>query len=139
MVIRARAFLAAYRESCNITKSAKAAGVGVRQHYRWLEKYPKYRAAFERAQVVAAQWLEDKAVEGATDGWLEPVFYQGMPVGAVRRFDLSMRQFLLRGAKPDKYRQSAELTGPGGGPIEAKLEVVFVGSPKAEPTPAPAP
>lgn len=123
---KARAFLAAYRRTCNITRSAELAGIKPRQHYRWLEN-PKYAEAFKRASVVAAQWLEDKAVEGAHDGWEEPVFYQGQPCGTVRRFDLGMRQMLLRGAKPEKYRQSTELTGKDGGPIQAKLEIVFVG------------
>lgn len=128
---KARAFLAAYRRTCNITRAAAAAGIGSRQHYRWLERYPKYKAAFERAQVVAGDYLESVAVKRATRGWEEPVFYQGMECGRVRRFDGGLLQFLLRGAKPEKYKQSAELTGPGGGPIQAKLEVEFVG-PKPE-------
>jgi hypothetical protein len=129
---RARAFLAAYRRTCNITSSAKAAGINPRQHYRWLEKYPKYAAAFESAQRVAADYLESVAIKRATTGWEEPVFYQGEECGRVRRFDGGLMQFLLRGAKPEKYRQSAEVTGPGGGPIQATLEIVFRGAePKA--------
>jgi hypothetical protein len=131
-VAKARAFLAAYRKTCNITESARAAGVGSRQHYRWLEKYPKYKAAFECAQVIAADYLESVAIERASIGWEEPVFYQGAECGRVRRFDGGLMQFLLRGAKPEKYKQSTELTGAGGGPIQAKLEVVFVSGPKAE-------
>jgi hypothetical protein len=125
-VIKARAFLAAYRTNCNITKAAAAAGCSPRRHYVWLEKYPKYAAAFERAQVVAAGFLEAKAVEGAVEGWLEPVFYQGLACGAVRRFDLGARQFLLRGAMPEKYGRKVELTGKDGAPIESRLELVFV-------------
>ena len=108
---RARAFLAAYRRTCNITKSAKLAGVKPRRHYVWLEKSPEYKAAFERAKPIAAQYLEDKAIEGATDGWLEPIFYQGKKVGSVRRFDLGGRQFLLRGAMPEKYGPKLQVSG----------------------------
>lgn len=133
-VVKARAFLAAYRRTCNITASAAAAGIKPRQHYRWLENYPKYAAAFRRASVVAADYLESVAIERAAVGWEEPVFYKGDECGTVRRFDGGLMQFLLRGAKPEKYKQSAELTGVGGGPIQAKLEIVFVGG-KAE-TPA---
>jgi hypothetical protein len=130
-VARARAFLASYRRTCNVTKSAKAAGVQPRQHYRWLLAYPGYAAAFGRAQPVAAQFLEDKAVEFSTDGWLEPVFYQGQACGAVRRHDVGLLQFLLRGANPEKYnRDKVEVTGKDGGPIDNRLEVVFVTAPK---------
>lgn len=122
---KARAFLAAYRKTCNITASAKAAGIGPRQHYRWLETSPGYKAAFAAAQVEAADYLESVAVRRATTGWEEPIFYQGAECGRVRRFDGGLLQFLLRGAKPEKYKQSTEVTGAGGGPIEAKLEIVF--------------
>jgi hypothetical protein len=124
-VAKARAFLAAYRRTCNLTRSAKLAGISPRRHYVWLAKYPKYAAAFDRAKPIAAQYLEDKAIQGATEGWLEPIFYQGEKCGSVRRFDLGGRQFLLRGAKPEKYGRM-EVTGKGGGPIEARLELVFV-------------
>jgi hypothetical protein len=123
---KARAFLAAYRRTCNITWSAKAVGISARQHYRWLEKYSKYKEAFQRAQVEAADYLESVAVKRASVGWREPVFYQGGKCGSVKRFDGGLMQFLLRGAKPEKYWPMAEVTGAGGGPIRVTLEVVFV-------------
>jgi hypothetical protein len=117
-VIRAKAFLKAYRATCSVTKSAQIAGINPRRHYTWLEKYPAYRRAFERAKEQAAEALEDRVKEGAFDGWLEPVFYQGVPCGAVRRFDLGGRQMLLRGAMPDKYRERLDHH------IEGNLEIV---------------
>jgi hypothetical protein len=123
---RARAFLAAYRGTCNITESAVAAGINPRQHYRWLAKYPKYAEAFRRAQVVAADHLESIAVERAANGWEEPVFYQGAECGAVRRFDSGLLQFLLRGARPEKYKNSAELTGKDGAPLATTLKFIIV-------------
>lgn len=131
-IVRARAFLAAFRKTCNITGSARAAGISPRQHYRWLEKYPKYAAAFQRATVIAAGHLESVAIERATTGWREPVFYQGARCGTVRRFDGGLMQLLLRAWLPAKYKTTTEVTGANGGPIEAKLEVVFV---KTGPTP----
>ena len=128
-VARAQAFLAAYRRTCNITAAAKAAKIDPRAHYRWLKRYPKYAAAFESAKTVAADYLESVAIRRATKGWEEPVFYQGAQCGRVRRYDGGLLQFLLRGAKPEKYKASAEVTGPGGGPIQATLEIVFRGTP----------
>jgi hypothetical protein len=110
-VIKARAFLAAYRATCNITRSAKLAGISARRHYAWLERYPKYRAAFERAGPMAAEALEDRVKAGAFDGWKEPVFYQGVKCGQVTRFDLGGRQMLLRGAMREKYGPRVELSG----------------------------
>ena len=76
--------------------------------------------------------MESVCIERATDGWLEPVFYQGKPCGVVRRFDGGLAQFLLRGTMPEKYGSKVELTGKGGTPIESKLEVVFVKPKPAE-------
>jgi hypothetical protein len=132
-VAKARAFLAAFRATANVTKSAKAAGVDPRSHYRWLVEYPKYQEAFARAERVAAQFLLDRTIEGCTDGWLEVVYYQGVAVGAVRRFDLGGRQFLLRGLMPERFGAKVEHTGPGGGALQSRVEVVFVDAPQREP------
>ncbi|MES2136116.1 MAG: hypothetical protein V4502_03525 [Pseudomonadota bacterium] len=122
----ARAFLAAYRQTASITKAAAAAKVDRKVHYQWLAKWPGYKAAFQNAQEEAAQLLEDEAVRRATEGTLEPVFYQGIKCGAVRRYSDSLMQFLLRGFKPAKYSSKAEITGAGGGPIETAIRVRFI-------------
>lgn len=122
---KARAFLAAYRETASITKAAAAAKIDRTMHYRWLQN-AAYKKAFAAAQDVAAQILEDEAVRRATEGTLEPVFYQGIKCGAVRRYSDGLMQFLLRGFRPQKYSSKAEITGPGGGPLEAGILVRFV-------------
>lgn len=128
--VKVRAFLAAYRRTCNITQAAKAAGIDPRRHYAWLN-LEGYKELFRKATVVAGDYLEGVAVERATLGWKEPIYYQGKRVGYVRRFDSGLLQFLLRGAKPDKYRERTEITGKDGAPIKATLEVVFLKPPGA--------
>jgi len=128
----ARAFLAAYRQTASITKAAAAAKIDRKVHYQWLEKWPAYKAAFARAQEEAAQLLEDEAVRRATEGTLEPVFYQGIKCGAVRRYSDGLMQFLLRGFKPQKYSSKAEITGANGGPLQASIEVRFVDAQPSE-------
>jgi hypothetical protein len=129
----ARRFLAAFRRTANVTKSAKACGINCRTHYRWLETYPAYAAAFARAETVAARFLLDRTIQGCTEGWLEPVFFQGAIAGHVRRFDLGGRQFLLRGLMPERFGAKVEHTGPGGGALQSRVEVVFVDAPQREP------
>jgi hypothetical protein len=125
-VARANAFLAAYRKTANLTASARAAGISVRAHYHWLVQYPKYQAAFERSHLVAKHFLKDKAIEYATVGHLEPVFFQGQPCGAIRRHDSGLHQMLLRGAFPEEFGRKIELSGKDGGAIQSRLEVSFV-------------
>ncbi len=115
--LKARAFLAAYRLTASITLAAKAAGIERTAHYRWLRS-PIYARAFDQAQRDAAAVIEEEAIRRATEGTLEPVFYQGIRCGAVRRFSDGLAMFLLRGLNPKRYGVKAELSGPDGGPIE---------------------
>ena len=78
---------------------------------------------------------------------MKPLFYHGdlvmMPAdphdpGCRKKVPVFEREYsdtlllaLLKAKKPAEYRDrlSAELTGKGGGPIDRKLEIVFVKSP----------
>lgn len=113
-----RAFLAAYAQTANITKAAEAARIDRALHYRWLDRFPKYQKAFQDAERQAGDFIESEAVRRATEGVLEPVFYQGEKCGAVRRYSDGVMLTLLRGFKPAKYSQKTEISGPEGGPIE---------------------
>jgi hypothetical protein len=118
-VNRSPIFLAAYRETGSVTRAAEAAGIHRSIHYRRLQEDPAYKAAFEAAHQVAIAVLEDEAIRRAVEGVEEPLTYQGQfqyadldddgnPAGkplAIRKYSDSLLQFLLRGAKPEKYRE----------------------------------
>ena len=50
----------------------------------------------------------------------EPVFYHGQVCGTVRKYSDTLLIFLLKGARPDKFRDNATIrhTGPTGGAIQ---------------------
>ena len=82
-----RAFLAAFRATGNVRLACKATSVGRSSHYRWLEKDPEYREAFELAKEDAADILEAEAYRRAVEGVEEPVgWYKGVPGGMVREY-----------------------------------------------------
>jgi hypothetical protein len=112
------AFLAAYRELGTITAAARAANISRELHYLWLRE-PDYNIAFDDAKEDAADFLAAKARGRAVEGWEEPVVRRGKPVYqldsrgrktekavTVRRFDSSLLTFLLKGAKPEVYREN---------------------------------
>jgi hypothetical protein len=112
------AFLAAYRELGTITAAARAANISRKLHSRWLHE-PDYNIAFDDAKEDAADFLAAKARGRAVEGWEEPVVCRGKPVYqldsrgrktgravTVRRFDSSLLTFLLKGAKPEVYREN---------------------------------
>jgi len=119
---RVQAFLAAFRETGQVAKAARAAKIDRTAHYKRLRRDPEYAAAFREAEKDAAEILEDDAVAWAFDGIEEPVIYQGQlcygpdaydeetgrlkpdakPLTRRRRSE-SLAMFLLKGKLPEKY------------------------------------
>ena len=110
----------------NKVKAARAARISRTLHYRWHRDDANYRGLFADAELQAAEILEDEARRRAHKGLREPVFWQGEICGYKQVYSDSLMQFLLRGAKPEKYRERHTVTGKDGGPIEGKIEIVFV-------------
>ncbi len=114
-----RAFLAAYAECGNISEAARIAGVNRLSHYEWMHD-ERYAEVFEQATEIAGDHLESVARHRAVDGWLEPVFYQGVQVGVILKRSDQLLMFLLKAMRPDKFRDNATIrhTGPTGGAIQ---------------------
>ena len=106
-----KAFLAAYRETGNITRAALMAKVSRGRHYDWLEQGKAYSEAFEDAQEHAVETLEEEARRRAMFGVEQPVFYKGEVCGSVRKYSDVLLIFLLKGLRPEVYRENRHLTG----------------------------
>lgn len=113
------AFLAAYARTGNISAATRAADIWRGSHHAWIKDDPEYAAAFAEAKEQAIEAMEAEALRRATVGIEEGVWYKGKRVGAERRVSDTLLIFLLKGARPDKYRenQKIEHSGPGGGAI----------------------
>ena len=99
-----RALLLAYSESMQLGKSCQSAKVSNRTHHYWLNNDPDYKAAFAEARAMAAEVLEAEAVRRA--------------IGTTAGASDTLLIFLLKGAKPDIYKERYEHTGKDGGPIQ---------------------
>ena len=89
------AFLAAICVMPNVTRAARAAKIKRSQHYTHLKSSPEYAAAFQQALQIGMDALSDVAVTRATDGWEEPVVYQGR-IALQEDLPSSYRQAWLR-------------------------------------------
>lgn len=121
-----KAMIQGFADTCNVVRAAKLARISRKIHYVWLEKHPDYAAVFEKTKRHAADYLESVAVERATTGWSEGIYYQGSRCGSVRRYSDGLLMLLLRGAKPELYGNKTEISGPQGTPIQATIKVVLV-------------
>jgi hypothetical protein len=85
---KAHAFLCVLADTCNVTKAAAAISVSRHTVYDWRDADPEFAKKWERAALLGAYAVEDTMIERATQGWDEPLSFQG------------------------------ELTGKNGGPIQ---------------------
>ena len=115
------AFLATLRKTCNVARSARAARVARDTVYAWREADKEFREAWEAAIDIAADFLEDVAVERATVGTLRPVYQGGVKVGEVREYSDSLLLQLLKAHKPDLFRTEAEGAGKRAGVLNIQI------------------
>ena len=92
--------------------ACEVAKVGRSSHYRWLEKDPEYRAAFDLAKEDATDVLEAEAHRRAVEGVEEQVgWYRGVAGGTVRRYSDVLLIFLLKSLRPERYRERLDVRG----------------------------
>ncbi len=129
-----RAFLTALVDvGGNVTAAAHQVGMDRGVHYDWLRDDPAYKAEYENeVEPKAAERLEDEARRRGMLGVEEPVFYEGRRVDVIRKYSDTLLIFLLKGAKPEKYRDNIAFKGTvdianGGNELDAELRGFFAG------------
>ena len=78
------------------------------QHYWWLKK-PAYAQAFAEAREEACDALESEARRRAVKGVRRPVYYKGKLIGYIRKYSDTLLIFLMKAARPDKYRDNVKI------------------------------
>jgi hypothetical protein len=134
----AATFLTALRWGLHVRDAAATALVSTVIAYRRRAEEPAFAEAWKKAQKVGTQEIEAEAMRRAYHGIEKPVLHKGKVIGYVREYSDRLMMFLLRGWKPEKYREHFHHThgGDGGGPIPHQIGVGFflpdAGSAKAK-------
>lgn len=117
---KAGQFLQVLRETGgNVSRACAAIGVARQRVYEIRAKDEQFAQLWDEAIEHGTDELEEEARRRAFAGVDEPVFYQGEECGTVRKYSDTLLIFLLKGRRPDKYRENVrtEHTGKDGGPI----------------------
>jgi hypothetical protein len=114
---RKEMFLEEFRKHGNVSQACRATDVPRRVCYRWKEEDEAFVADWEEAKADAGDTLEEEARRRAVDGTLKPVWHKGEFVGSVREFSDTLLIFLLKGAKPNKYKDRWE------GKLDGKMDL----------------
>jgi hypothetical protein len=104
-----KAFLAALEETGSVTEAAK---IGRWNAYDAKRNDPQFAALWEQALDVAADVLEDEARRRAYEGVEEDVYHKGEKVGVVKKYSDTLLMFLLKGIRPQKWRESRATIPP---------------------------
>lgn len=123
-----KAFLAALGKTGVVVHAATAAKIERKEAYRLREKDPKFAQEWAEALEAATDVLEAEAVRRAVTGVKKPVYQGGERVGYVQEYSDTLLIFLLKGAKPDKYRERFDVRAgslpDAGSAIAAALDQV---------------
>lgn len=144
-----RAFLASLSELGNVRLACEAAGINRWTAYDRRKSDPDFANAWDAALDQAADLLEAEARRRAYAGVRQYKFDRGRPImvpalgpdGLVvkdaqgapelvpyveHEYSDTLLIFLLKAARPEKYRERAsfEHTGPGGGPIMVSVSAI---------------
>ncbi len=97
------------------TRTRAAAIAGVHRSVLYTAQWKQdraFQAALKAAEEVAADRLEAEAWRRAVEGVEKPVgWYKGQPGGYVTEYSDTLLIFLLKGLRPEKYRERMELRG----------------------------
>lgn len=103
-------YLEAVPRLFTVAASLKAAGVTPSALARWREEDGAFLVAERQQRELAADVLEGEAVRRAYKGVRRPVYQGGLLAGHVTEYSDTLLVFLLKGMRPDKYRERAEVS-----------------------------
>lgn len=104
-------FLTLLRVNGNVSESAAGIKVSRTALYEERKDDKTFAAAWDEAVEEAVDKLEGEAWRRAVEGWEEPVFYEGEECGRVKKYSDRMLELLLKGHRPEKYRERVEHSG----------------------------
>ncbi len=95
------------------------AGLTRSRAYQWRTEDEAFAKAWDEAVEEGTDRMEDEAYRRAVQGTTKPVYQQGRKVGEVQEFSDTLMIFMLKGRRPEKFkdRVANELTGPNGTPL----------------------
>ncbi len=107
-LMRQRAFLREFRKCGIVGKSCELARMGRSTFDGWMREDERFQRLYAAALDHAADLLEWEARRRAEHGWDEPVFQRGGQVGVIRKYSDNLMITLLKGMKPDVYKDRTE-------------------------------
>ncbi len=96
----------------NVTRACELTKITRMAVWQREQSDPEFKKRLEHAKQLGADFLEEEATRRAFEGTEEPVgFYMGVSTTVKRNYSDALIQFLLKGLKPEKYKERAQVDG----------------------------
>lgn len=106
-------FLESLSSGTSITTACKTARVGRSTAFDHRQRDEDFALAWHEAAEAGADLLEDEARRRAAEGTLKPVYQGGKLVGEIREYSDTLLIFLLKGKRPETYRDNVKVEHSG--------------------------
>jgi hypothetical protein len=114
-----KCFIEALKATGNVSEACRRAGGFTRQHaYKMRDRFPAFRAEWDEAEQDATDALELEARRRAIEGVATPLVSMGKLVKdddgkviEIREYSDNLMALLLRGHRPERFRENINVTG----------------------------
>lgn len=106
-------FLEILSKTSNVSEAAKAVGMSRHGVYDVRNTNAGFAKEWDDAVETGLDALEREAIRRGMEGVEEPVFYQGDEVARVRKYSDTLLIFMLKGGRPEKFRENLALQHSG--------------------------
>jgi len=105
-----RLFLSSLESTGIVKRALEKSGLPLKTAYRHKNKDTEFEKAWDIAIESAMDLLEGEAYRRAFEGVKEPVFRKHGQVGEITKYSDPLIMFLLKGNRPEKYREKFDIT-----------------------------
>jgi hypothetical protein len=115
--------LAALSELGNVTAAARLVGIHHDTHYQWMKRDPQYAEQVPGVLEQAADLLEAEARRRAVEGVTKPIIggrNRDEVVTTVKEYSDTLLIFLLKGVRPQKYKELRQTEHSGRVELSAR-------------------
>lgn len=106
----------------NVSAAAKAIGFATSTIYDHRKKDADFEAAFNEILEAGIDDLEQEVRRRAYKGVKKPVFQGGVKVGEITEYSNTLAIFLLKAARPEKYRERHDINTHVTGELDLNIE-----------------
>jgi len=106
-------FLKALAQGASVTKAAQRAGFARQYAYELRDEDEEFAEAWDVAVEAGTDALEDEAVRRGKEGVRKPVYQGGKLAGYVREYSDTLLIFMLKGRRPETFKERVEQTHRG--------------------------